>query len=197
MIRLVEGLDRPVHSRRKIVLEGFAPTPHGFVVAGMPLAVHAQDLVVGIAPEGSRFLAQHALCESRRIPLIAATPSPPVRALRIAEAVADQIQKTRRITLHQILDPRILGAQGTLAANVPIEPWIIDQRKIGTHEAAVEVVPRNSTPGGEVIPVPRMKARTGDIEQLGEVLTDPGPAVILVRNRVDAELRNESAQRLL
>ena len=118
MIGLGVGLDRPVHARGEVVLIRRAPAPDRRLVAGVPAAVHAEDFVFGVAPERPGFRLVEPLPQSRRVELVAAAPTAPVRVLRIAKAVVDEMQETRRVAFHQEFCGRVLRAERSLAADV-------------------------------------------------------------------------------
>ena len=79
MVRLRIRLDGPVHARGEIVLVGRAPAPDRRLVAGVPNPVHAEDLVVGVAPERPRLGFIEPLCASAACRAHSGRPSCPSR----------------------------------------------------------------------------------------------------------------------
>ena len=74
------------------------------------------------------------------------------------------------------------------------EPGIVDDGKIRAREATVEFIAADAAPRRVVIRAAVVNAGARDVEQLGKVLADPGPAVVLIGDRIDAQLGDEPLQ---
>ena len=82
----------------------------------------------------------------------------------------------------------ILRAQRTFAADVFIELGIVHEAGIRAAETRSEFIAADAAPGGVMICPAGRVAGVADVKEVGEVLTEPRSAVILVRNCVDAQL---------
>ena len=72
-----------------------------------------------------------------------------------------------------------------------IKPLIRYQFKVGAAESAMEPVTADCNPRRMVEAAARVDTWRYDVKQVRKFLADPGPAVVLVRNRVDAQLADE------
>ena len=164
MVGCVMGLDGPVHTCDEIVLIGGSPTPNSCVVAGVPAAVHAEDLVHGVGPERAGLGLEMPFPLTRGVELVATAPTAPVGTRRDIEPVIDHSEETRCVTLHEILHVGILFAKWTFAANVLVEPGVIHNAVVCTGKTGMKVIAADTAPGGEVIRPTRMETGACDIE---------------------------------
>ena len=114
---------------------------------------------------------------------VAAAPAAPVRAVRDLQSVRDEGQPGGRVALHAVGHVRIRGAERpVLLLDVPGQPGVADRRVVDPLDDAVDGGPR---------PVP-VAAGAHDVEELRELRADPDARVVLVGDRVDAQLADEA-----
>ena len=105
-----------------------------------------------------------------------------------------RLRNDRRVALHHELPMRIDGAQRAFAAYVPIEPFVADQLEIGAAEAAVELVAADRDPGGVMKAAAGVDARRHDVEEARKGFADPRAGIVLVGDRIHAQLGDESGE---
>ena len=115
--------------------------------------------------------------------------------LRSIEPVVQETEEARRVAFHQELGAGILRPQRSLAADVLLEPRIVDETEVRAGEPRVEIVAADPAPGREVVRAARVHARARDVEESGERLPNPRSAVVLIGDRVDAEPADERRER--
>ena len=198
------GLGRPVHARREVVLEVVSPPPErGPEVPERLLACSSGPSVLGergrrvfvdrVGPDGSRLgFDGNAANERARVrdgylgpvELVTSSPTSPLGMVGVAQPVGNQPEPGRRVALHAPRDVRIRGAEGSVPLlDVLREPRVADGGVVDPRDDGVDAGPR----GGAIV-----AAGGDDVEELREVLPDPRAAVVLVRDRVHPEFRDEA-----
>src|SRR6185503_6966185 len=86
----------------------------------------------------------------------------------------------------------IQRAERSLLAHVFIDPRLGDGREVGTGAVSIELVAGNAGPRGDVIVV--RVTRSGDVMKPWKLSSQPRAGVILIGDRVDPELVDDSLQ---
>ena len=170
------------------------PAPDRGLVGRVGLAVGAGDgvaravaprvRVAALRPEGTRLAGGLS-------PHVAAAPAAVGGAHRARQPVVDEPQERRRVALVDAAGEGIELPERLLAPDVRVHPLVGEGREVRARRVAIEAIAADAGPGREVVLLAVLGRRRGDVVQGRELAADPGAGVVLVGDRVDAELRDE------
>src|SRR5579875_510757 len=87
---------------------------------------------------------------------------------------------------------RISPAESTLGANIPVQPLVGDQACVGAFAIAVVEIAADARPGSGIVVLTVGTARLNDVLNGWKLAPDPGPRVVLIGDRADADTRGQA-----
>ena len=195
VVRLGGIFDGPVHPGREIVLKRRPPAPDRCLIRRVGLAVDAGHRILRIVATGKRVAAlrpEGAGLAVERPPHVAPAPPAVRRAHEAREAVVDQAEEGRRIALVDAARNRIQLAELSLAPDIGVHPGVGEGREVRARRVLVEAIAADAGPGGVRVLVPIGRRRQRDVVQRWKLAPNPRARIVLIGNRVDAQLARRS-----
>ena len=147
-------------------------------------AVVPRVRVAPLGPEGARLAVGLA-------PHVPPAPSAVGRAHGAREPVVHEAQERGRVPLVDAAREGIERPERSLAPHVRVHPLVGERREVRPRRVAVEPVAADARPGGEVVLLAVLRGRCRDVAQARELAADPRAGVVLVGDRVDAQLGDQ------
>src|SRR5262245_46293474 len=196
MVRVSVRLDRPIHARGEIMLKGRAPAPDRRLIRHISFAIDANDGVLrGDPPEEIAALRPDRTCLAVWPPIdVAPAPAAPARIAIAIENIVREAEKGGRVALHNESELRIELTQRAFGADVRFQPFVGDRSRICARAIPVISVSADACPCGVIVFATVGTARFDNVMQAGELTTNPGAGVVLIRNRADPEFKQELVQ---
>src|SRR4029453_4631106 len=88
----------------------------------------------------------------------------------------------------------IVLAKRSLASDVVVDPRVGERREIRTRRVPIEPLAPDAGPRREVVRLAHGRRRDPDEMQTGELASNPGPGIVLIGDRVNAELRDDRVE---
>src|SRR5262245_847096 len=175
MVRFPRPLEAPVHAGRELVLARRPPAPDGGPGVGGPAHRVA---AVFVASTGGV--------------LEPAAPAAPLWVGRVAEADRQEVEPRRRVPLLE----RRVRVRGRPHPGDGIErpEWTVALAAVPVHPLAAGerlVAARVHPAVAAFALIPSLRRFAQDVEEVRELLDDPRAGVVLVADRVDAQLAEE------
>jgi hypothetical protein len=87
-----------------------------------------------------------------------------------------------------------MRAERALRADIRVHPGVGERREVGAGRVLVEAITADPRPRREVVLLAVLRGRRRDVMHRREFTPDPRSRVVLIRDRVDAELRDQAIE---
>jgi hypothetical protein len=116
-------------------------------------------------------------------------PATPGGRMIPSEAILDQAKKRRRVSFHDILERKVVGAKRAMVfPDILFKPRIVHQFECILGPILVPTVATDSRPSSTIIFLPTVSgARIDDEENPGKSVSNPLTGKILIGNRINTE----------